>query len=163
MEAHAGNRFFLKSRTIYYAQLMSIFCYRYENQSKTKKSYFPYDTLHAVLQGVVLWQHSDYKMLDQTPPKRWDLGTFTGQTVAPRLSLSCHRATTEGSLVAEAYAVQRARSAVQLVEGTHLKAKHRKWQETCRHKFERIRFALCTCACLSFTVVRFQNCVIVWI
>lgn len=110
------------------------------------RSTFPCDTPHAVLHWVALWQHLDYKMLDQRPAKRWDFGMFTGQMAAPLLSLSCHWATTGRSLEAEAYAIQHAQSAVQLVAWKNSsEAKHRKWQNTCRQKFEEICITLRTC------------------
>lgn len=58
-------------------------------------------------------------MLDQRGAKRRDSGTFTCQMAGPPLLLPCHRAATGGSLEAEAYAIQRARSAVQLVALEH--------------------------------------------
>lgn len=109
---------------------------------------FPYCTLSSINfpHAEVLWQHLDYKMLDQRAAKRRDSGTFTCQMVAPLLLPSCHWATTGGSLEAEAYAIQHAWSAVQLVASKHSsEAKQGKWQNTCRHKFRVICFTLCTC------------------
>lgn len=95
--------------------------------------------VHMTLPGPhaeLLEQHLDYKMPDQRLAKRWDSGTFTGRMAAPLPLLSCNRATVRGSLEAETYAILEVWSALQLVAWKQSSAaKHRKWRNTCKHKF----------------------------
>lgn len=116
-----------------------------DRQGTTDQNYWTLGSVNF-LHAVVLWQRLDNKMLDQRGAKRRDPGIFTCQMAAPLLLLSCHWATTGGSLEAETYAIQHAWSAVQLVAWKRsAEAKHRKWQNTCRHKFGVICLTLCTC------------------
>lgn len=141
------------SSTIDYALLTSISIAQLIKTAQ-KLSTFPCCTLSSIMQ----WHHLDYKMLDQRVAKRRDSGTLTCQMVVPLLLLSRHWAATEGSLEAQTYAIEHAWSAVQLVASKHSsEAKHRKWQNTCRHKSGVICFTVCTCVFWKATVVSFSD------
>lgn len=67
-----------------------------------------------------LQSYLDYKTPDQSAAERRGPGTFAGQMATAVLRLlSCQRTPTSGSLEAQTYAIQHARSAVQLVTGKH--------------------------------------------
>lgn len=129
---------------------MHFYCNRNQRHLKTEH----FHMTPSVLRSVVLWQHLDDKMPDQRLAKRRDFGIFTGQMAVPPLLLSCHWATTGGSLEAETYAIQHARSAVQLVAWKHpSETKHRNWQNTHRQEFA----AHCAPACLSIYGCKFPD------